>query len=139
MRCSIRNDSSHYADVCPSLGTQSVYLPVKKAKMANTSATLFCIGCGGNHDIGDCPDSSLKIGDNKEMVNHPDHYGGGDNPHEVIKVIDAWGWTEHFCLASSVKYLARAQHKGKKLEDLKKSCWYINHLIEHLEKEQCQS
>ena len=28
--------------------------------------------------------------DNKEMVNHPNHYGGEDNIYEAIKVIDAW-------------------------------------------------
>lgn len=26
-----------------------------------------------------------------EAVHHPAHYGGGDNPYEAIKVIDAWG------------------------------------------------
>ena len=26
----------------------------------------------------------------KEMVNHPSHYGGKDNPYEVIKVIENW-------------------------------------------------
>jgi len=27
----------------------------------------------------------------KEMVNGPQHYGGADNPYEVIKVCEAWG------------------------------------------------
>ena len=26
-----------------------------------------------------------------EMVNGPAHYGGVDNPYEVIKVCEAWG------------------------------------------------
>ena len=26
----------------------------------------------------------------KEMVNGPQHYGGVDNPYEVIKVCEAW-------------------------------------------------
>ena len=25
-----------------------------------------------------------------EMVDHPNHYGGEDNPYEAIKVIEAW-------------------------------------------------
>jgi len=25
-----------------------------------------------------------------ETINHPDHYGGKDNPYEAIKVIEAW-------------------------------------------------
>ena len=24
------------------------------------------------------------------MVNHPNHYGGEENPYEVIKVCEAW-------------------------------------------------
>ena len=28
---------------------------------------------------------------NKEQVNHPEHYGGKDNPYETIKIIDAIG------------------------------------------------
>ncbi len=26
-----------------------------------------------------------------EKVNHPEHYGGKNNPYEAIKVIEAWG------------------------------------------------
>ena len=28
--------------------------------------------------------------DNKLNVNHPNHYGGKDNPYEAIKVIEDW-------------------------------------------------
>lgn len=70
--------------------------------------------------------------DRREMVNHPDHYGGADNPYEVIKVIDAWqlGFSD----GNAVKYIARAGKKdpGKKLEDLKKAAWYLNHEIQRL-------
>jgi hypothetical protein len=31
-----------------------------------------------------------------EQVNHPQHYGGAENPYEAIKVIDAWDLG--FCL-----------------------------------------
>lgn len=44
-----------------------------------------------------------------DAVDHPAHYGGQDNPFEVIKVIDAWSLG--FCLGNAVKYIARA---GKK-------------------------
>lgn len=27
-----------------------------------------------------------------EQINHPKYYGGGDNPYEAIKVIEAWAW-----------------------------------------------
>jgi hypothetical protein len=67
-----------------------------------------------------------------EAVNHPQHYGGADNPYEAIKVIDAWGLG--FSLGNAVKYICRAGRKGAKLEDLKKAAWYLAHEIERLEK-----
>ena len=71
---------------------------------------------------------------NKEMVNHPNHYGGELNPYEAIKVIDAWGLD--FCLGNTVKYISRAGKKNtdKELEDLKKALWYLQHKIDTLEK-----
>ena len=70
----------------------------------------------------------------KEMVNHPNHYGGELNPYEAIKVIDAWGLD--FCLGNTVKYISRAGKKNtdKELEDLKKALWYLQHKIDTLEK-----
>lgn len=69
----------------------------------------------------------------KEEVNHPDHYGGGDNPYEVIKVLDSWD--VGFNLGNVVKYVARARHKGRQLQDLKKAQFYLQHEIARLEKE----
>ena len=70
----------------------------------------------------------------KEMVNHPNHYGGESNPYEAIKVIDAWDLD--FCLGNTVKYISRAgkKHPDKELEDLKKALWYLQHKIDTLEK-----
>ena len=68
----------------------------------------------------------------RELVNHPQHYGG-DTTYEAIKVIEAWGLS--FCLGNTVKYIARADHKGDKLNDLKKAAWYLNREIENLERE----
>jgi hypothetical protein len=68
-----------------------------------------------------------------EAVNHPAHYGGGDNPYEAIKVIDAWSLG--FCLGNTVKYISRAGRKdpAKRLEDLKKARWYLDHEIAGIE------
>ena len=70
----------------------------------------------------------------KEQVNHPQHYGGQDNPYEAIKVIDAWDLG--FNLGNTVKYISRAGKKGKdkELEDLRKALWYLQYHIETLEK-----
>src|SRR6478752_7290682 len=62
-------------------------------------------------------------------VDHPTHYGGKDNPYEAIKVIE--GWHLNFNLGNTLKYIARAGHKGNRLEDLKKAAWYLNREIEN--------
>jgi hypothetical protein len=70
---------------------------------------------------------------NKEQVNHPLHYGGGDNPYEAIKVIEAWDLDFH--LGNTVKYISRAGKKDqdKELQDLKKALWYLERKINNLE------
>jgi hypothetical protein len=72
----------------------------------------------------------------KEMVNGPQHYGGVDNPYEVIKVCEAWGLDKDAYLFNVVKYVARAGKKdqAKELEDLKKASFYLNRKIKNLEK-----
>ena len=72
---------------------------------------------------------------NKEQVNHPDHYQfGKNNEYEAIKVIDAWDLG--FSLGNTIKYISRAgkKRKDKELEDLRKAFWYLKHHIEQLEK-----
>jgi len=68
----------------------------------------------------------------KESVNHPDHYGGKENPYEAIKVIEAWGLS--FCLGNVVKYISRAGKKDKEkvIEDLEKAVWYLKREIKKL-------
>jgi len=76
----------------------------------------------------------------KEWVDHPNHYGGGDNPYEVIKVLEAWqrdfglGWT----LLTAIKHIARYKNKGRPIQDLKKAKWYIDWVITQLEEEENQ-
>jgi len=71
-----------------------------------------------------------------EMVNGPAHYGGVDNPYEVIKVCEAWGLDFDAYLFNVVKYVARAGKKDetKELEDLKKAAFYLDRKIKNLEK-----
>jgi hypothetical protein len=78
---------------------------------------------------------SIYAGVKKEQVNHPSHYGGKDNPYEVIKIIRALGFS--FSLGNTFKYIARAGKKDptKTLEDLKKAAWYLNEEIENMEKQ----
>lgn len=74
----------------------------------------------------------VKVKSESNMVDHPKHYGGKDNPYETIKVINAWGLG--FELGSAVKYISRAGKKDpqKEIEDLQKAAFYINHRIKQL-------
>jgi hypothetical protein len=65
-------------------------------------------------------------------VDHPKHYGGENNPYEVIKVIEAWNLDKDFNLGNVIKYVARADHKGKNVEDLEKARWYLDRKIKRL-------
>ena len=60
-----------------------------------------------------------------DMVNSPQHYRNHPSGIECIQV------TEHmsFNLGNAVKYIWRADEKGKTLEDLKKAAWYIEREI----------
>lgn len=63
-----------------------------------------------------------------DPVNHPLHYVAGGI--EVIDFIEAkkLGYN----LGNVVKYIARADYKGNKLEDLRKAQWYLTRAIESL-------
>jgi hypothetical protein len=70
----------------------------------------------------------------KSLVDHPAHYGGADNPYEVIKVLAAWMTSEElrgFCKGNAIKYLARAGKKtGQSAErDQAKAQWYLDYIV----------
>lgn len=67
----------------------------------------------------------------EENVNHPKHYNTGK--YEVIDVIE--DWQLDFNLGNTIKYIARANHKGKTLEDLQKAQWYLTRAIDNLKKQ----
>ena len=93
----------------------------------------FCMGCGhafipstgrGVSYCGACLEVTVK----SKTIDHPDHYGGADNPYEAIKVIEAWDLG--FCLGNAVKYIARAGKKGDRINDLKKAIWYLQREVQ---------
>jgi len=65
-----------------------------------------------------------------DNINHPPHYTTGGI--ETIDFIEAKQLGYH--LGNVVKYITRADHKGNKLEDLKKAQWYLSRAIENEEK-----
>jgi hypothetical protein len=70
--------------------------------------------------------------DHDDGVNHPSHYNQGDI--ECIDYVDQvcinYPGDEASSVGETIKYLTRAPHKGKKVKDLKKAQWYLNHAIE---------
>ena len=72
----------------------------------------------------------------KEMVNHPSHYGGEDNPYEAIKVIEAWDLDNDFYLGNVLKYISRAGKKDATLQELEKAKWYLDRKVTRLQKKQ---
>ena len=72
-----------------------------------------------------------------DNVNHPNHYKT-KNGLETIQVIEAFTdglmGVEATDTGNIIKYVCRWKKKNG-LEDLKKAQWYLNHLINHVEKE----
>ena len=63
-----------------------------------------------------------------DMVNHPPHYKVGGI--ETIDFIEAKKL--NYNLGNVVKYVSRADHKSRRVEDLKKAKWYLEREIEKL-------
>lgn len=67
----------------------------------------------------------------KDMVNHPEHYE--TNGIECIDAMVASQGKEavsNYCVCNAFKYIWRHQHKGKSVEDIQKSIWYLNKYVE---------
>ena len=61
-----------------------------------------------------------------DIINNPAHYT--HSSFQTWDVIDAWGLG--YNLGNVVKYISRADHKGKRLEDLQKAKAYLDREIE---------
>lgn len=73
----------------------------------------------------------------KSVISHPERYGG-DTTYECIKVLEAWMPTEQykgFLRGNAIKYLCRVGKKDETVQELKKSKWYLEKLIEKEEKD----
>jgi len=74
-----------------------------------------------------------------DEINHPPHYGGGDNPYEAIKVMEAVMTPEEFqglCKGNVLKYVMRAGKKGGPEvagADLKKARDYLDFALRALD------
>lgn len=75
--------------------------------------------------IHDTPNKVTPVDTPADMVNHPPHYKTGGI--ETIDFIEAKQLNYH--LGNVVKYVTRADHKGDRLENLKKAQWYLEREI----------
>lgn len=80
-------------------------------------------------------ESYKPISDDK-MVSHPDHYQS-ETGLEVIDAIEAFTFDltgiEAVDTGNILKYICRWKKKNG-VQDLKKAKWYLEHLIDHVEK-----
>jgi hypothetical protein len=60
-----------------------------------------------------------------EQVNHPKHYTSHPSGVECIQITEHMG----FNLGNAIKYIWRADEKGRDVEDMHKAIWYINREI----------
>lgn len=71
-----------------------------------------------------------------KMVSHPSHYQS-ETGLEVIDVIEAFTFDlkgiEATDTGNIIKYICRWKAKNG-LQDLNKAAWYLQHLIEHVQK-----
>ena len=70
--------------------------------------------------------------DDKQVINHPKRYGG-DTTYECIKVLRAWMSEDEykgFLRGNCLKYLCRVGKKDDIVQELNKSKWYLEKLIE---------
>lgn len=63
-----------------------------------------------------------------DLINHPTHYSSTDV--EPIDVIESWGLDFH--LGNVVKYIARWNRKGNRIQNLEKAEWYLRRRIDLL-------
>jgi len=70
-----------------------------------------------------------------DMVNNPPHYNkAGIETIDAIKAMTDTGY-EYYLQGNIMKYLWRYRYKNG-VEDLKKAQWYLNELIDELEKDE---
>ena len=71
----------------------------------------------------------------EDMVNNPPHYNkSGIETIDAIKAMTDTGY-EYYLQGNIMKYLWRYRYKNG-VEDLKKAQWYLNELIDELEKDE---
>lgn len=116
-RCGDTFTVKTHEDYCPECPPKYSKVPKMKEETVQTIAEKI---------VKAIEEPEVKVTPKKEdVINHPSHYTRGNI--EVIDFIEDQQLPYH--LGNVIKYIARAGHKGDKLEDLKKARWYLDRYI----------
>lgn len=93
-----------------------------------------CSECVGDHSLwepigGRIATAPAEPRNDREMVNHPQHYNHGK--YECIDVmVENFGKeaVQHFCLLNAFKYVWRTNYKNG-VEDVKKAMFYLDYYL----------
>ena len=83
------------------------------------------------------PVSSVREDEEKgDAVNHPPHYTtGGIETLDVIRAKMSSDRFQGYLMGNVLKYLLRCEYKEKRIEDIKKAQFYLNALVEEMDKD----
>lgn len=112
------------ADVAAKFGVKAQYVYVIRSKMKQ-AVSKFLRPDGTPKIRLQSAETPAPAPVAPDMVNHPPHYKTGGI--ETIDFIEAKSLNYH--LGNVVKYVTRADHKGNRLENLKKAQWYLEREI----------
>ena len=71
----------------------------------------------------------------EDAVNHPPHYTtGGIETLDVIRAKMSSDRFQGYLMGNVLKYLLRCEYKEKRIEDIKKAQFYLNVLVEEMDK-----
>lgn len=77
------------------------------------------------------PEPQPRKSNSNDEVNHPVHYTvGGIETIDILKAKLTAEEFKGFLKGNIIKYLCRANHKGKASQDIEKAQWYTNKLVE---------
>jgi hypothetical protein len=77
----------------------------------------------------------VDLGKVTDTVNHPPHYTtGGIETLDVIRAKMSSDRFQGYLMGNVLKYLLRCEYKEKRIEDIKKAQFYLNALVEEMDK-----
>ena len=107
------------------------------AKNINNNSLSNAYDIEKNYDIIFGNDSEAKNEKVEDMVNHPSHYtsGGVECIDAITSALSSYeDSVDSWLVGQVIKYLWRAPLKGKYDEDIKKAQFYLNRLVEKIDK-----